>query len=261
MFISIHIDRFTNSKPFNDASTFVIPKYKNYDGLLDDLHDELKLYYTDYILREEPLAHTVMELYNTLSKYKDKCIYLIISNIYSNDNRMILLITNARNISDKTPMTISYDMYLKMREYYCMTETYNTIDIFTDGSAVPQLHKYGYAVYIPKCNYIYQRDISDENATNNICELRAILHALNLCVNDNNHYIIYSDSNYSINSIITWKLTKSKLNYELIRKCKDLYEQCKERVRFEHVFSHTKKTDYISLCNNIVDKLAVDSHK
>jgi ribonuclease HI len=108
------------------------------------------------------------------------------------------------------------------------------------------------------------------NITNNIAELLAILEVLKLIHNDynnNNTYIIYSDSMYSINSITVWygnwernnwktSNGKSVKNMEIIQK---IYLYMRSNIKFSHVRGHQNNDLTIHKSHNIIDNMARSS--
>ena len=69
--------------------------------------------------------------------------------------------------------------------------------------------------------------------------------------------MIYTDSKYVIGIFVD--NNKYKVNTELIDEIKELRKNIKVKVGFKHVEAHTKKTDFVSRCNAVVDKLASDA--
>ena len=123
--------------------------------------------------------------------------------------------------------------------------------------------------------------LEDKKITNNVAELKACIEAIKIIVSFNNHesykIIIYSDSQYTINSIVKWaklwefndwnRKDKSKKNMipiknkELIIELYKLYN--KYPIRFKHVRSHQRKPEnehsqeYFEWYGNMMaDKLA-----
>lgn len=131
---------------------------------------------------------------------------------------------------------------------------------FTDGAAKKNSKNApaGWAFYIPKLKY---KKSGYMTGTNNQAELTAIknlllyLHSIKDKLFSN--VLIYSDSQYSI-GVITGSM-KYKINKELIEEIIELRSTLGKKIGFKHVEAHTKKTDYISECNNIVDRLASDA--
>ena len=87
--------------------------------------------------------------------------------------------------------------------------------IYTDGSAHPNPGPGGFGVIVldndEKIQYIYNKQFEKEKVTNNQMELKAILYAfLNYGVNintnefTNNIPIVYSDSNYCVQTFNSW---------------------------------------------------------
>ena len=162
----------------------------------------------------------------------------------------------------------------------------NNIIVFTDGSSInngskKKEHYGGIGIYIQ--NTI--ESISEKllgKITNNIAELKACIKAINIISQkpdyDNNKIIIYTDSEYVINSITKWSLNWKKNNWkkydkrkkekkdiknkELIKELNNLYH--KYPIIFNHIKAHqtepnNKSSNEYKLWygNNIADKLAV----
>ena len=137
-------------------------------------------------------------------------------------------------------------------------------EIFTDGSTFnngskKKINYGGLGVYFPNGEV---ENISEnvENATNNICELKACIVGINALVNSpffQKHYIesnykiiVYSDSEYVIKSITKWikgwekngwktKSKKPVKNKELMIELNELYKNY--NIEFIHVRSHQPK--------------------
>lgn len=146
------------------------------------------------------------------------------------------------------------------------------VEIYTDGSFIKNKEgiKCGYGVHYPNKEY---EDISKrfkiKPLTNQRAELYAIYKGIKQVSKENEmkDIIIYSDSEYSINSITKWikkwkinewKTANNKdvLNKDIIKKIDNLILNHKGKIRFIHVKSHTGLNDYNSIHNDIVDKLA-----
>ena len=135
--------------------------------------------------------------------------------------------------------------------------------MFTDGSALDNQQEApaGMAVYFPKRKILLSKSMV---ATNNQAELEAIRYGLwyfiqrfiNLPIPDKTLYI-FSDSEYSINAITgKWK---TKVNVPKIKVCQGLVKTIENKglkVAFIHAKAHTKKKDFVSLNNDIVDQEA-----
>ena len=152
--------------------------------------------------------------------------------------------------------------------------------IFTDGSALNNKENAsaGWAIYIPRLKKLMSKHMI---GTNNQAELEAIRYALwwvNIHISSdksnkdsddgeddfdlkrliNGELFIFTDSEYSMNSI-TGKWKKLKGNLPKINICRKLISDLQENgisTQFIHVKAHTKKTDFISLNNDIVDSEA-----
>lgn len=94
--------------------------------------------------------------------------------------------------------------------------------IYTDGSAHPNPGPGGYGVVVcdNNDNIIDYYSHQEENTTNNIQELKAILYCmLKYGVNINNNDFIqdiptvYSDSSYAINTYTTWMFSWARNNW------------------------------------------------
>lgn len=99
--------------------------------------------------------------------------------------------------------------------------------IYTDGSAHPNPGPGGYGVVVLDNNenllYNYSRQYKREKVTNNEMEIKAILYSfLNYGININNpllgfnNYdipIVYSDSNYCVQTFNTWMFSWAKNNW------------------------------------------------
>ena len=138
--------------------------------------------------------------------------------------------------------------------------------IFTDGSALNNKASApaGSAVYIPSMKRLWSKSMF---ATNNQAELEAIRYALWWFkenaqqignIPDNTLYL-FTDSAYSMNAI-SGKWKKLKENMPKITVCRRLISEIKESagitVAFIHVQAHTRRKDFISVNNDIVDQEA-----
>lgn len=150
--------------------------------------------------------------------------------------------------------------------------------IFTDGSTCGNGQEWAYGgigVFFP---YGDALNVSEpylhKKVTNNRCELYAIYFALGMIIPAIKKYkkiIIYSDSHYSIDCLTNW-IHQWKKNHWIDSKGKPVNNQdlikpiskllkLYPRVQFIHVRSHTHQKDFISQCNDVVDKLAVRGGK
>ena len=141
-----------------------------------------------------------------------------------------------------------------------MAEPHNFC-IFTDGSALGNKKDApaGAAFYIPSMKKLISKSMY---GTNNQAELEAIRYAIwyfkeNLMKKVKGVVDIYTDSAYSMN-VLTEKW-KSKANGEKIELIKNWLKELEIQgvhINFIHVEAHTKRTDFISINNDIVDKEA-----
>lgn len=131
---------------------------------------------------------------------------------------------------------------------------------FTDGAAKSnsKTSSAGWAFYIPKLHY---KSSGHMIGTNNQAELTAIFQLLKYLHSIKNklfsNILIYSDSKYSI-GVITGE-TKYKINKELIENIIELRNTLGKKVGFKYVEAHTKKTDFVSEGNSVVDQLASEA--
>lgn len=135
--------------------------------------------------------------------------------------------------------------------------------VFTDGSALNNKANApaGWAVYIPSVKRLLSKSMI---GTNNQAELEAMRYALWFIGRHLNDFdvvdkivYIFSDSEYVINSLTgKWKINE---NLAKIRACQTLMKKLTDegyKVEFIHAKAHTKKKDFISLNNDIVDQEA-----
>jgi len=156
----------------------------------------------------------------------------------------------------------------------------NDLIVFTDGSTInngKKNAKAGFGVYWPYLNHLSGSYTlpNNEVQTNNRAEYRACIQALKqadeIDPNRNKKLIIYSDSMLLINSMTKWIYTWRKNNWKKADKNPVLNQDLLEilssyiigstkirNINWIHVQSHTGNTDWISVQNDIVDKLAKD---
>lgn len=142
--------------------------------------------------------------------------------------------------------------------------------IYTDGSAHPNPGPGGYGVVIldNNENFLYSYNKEYKKTTNNEMELKAILYAmLNYGTKDyNNIPIVYSDSNYCIQTLTNWMFgwankgwlksdNKTPENLELIQAFYDHWQKG-YRIDLKKVKGHTGNK-----WNEMADKLATGALK
>ena len=149
--------------------------------------------------------------------------------------------------------------------------------IYTDGSAHPNPGPGGFGVIVldndEKIQYIYNKQFEKEKVTNNQMELKAILYAfLNYGVNintnefTNNIPIVYSDSNYCIQTFNSWMFSwanngwiksdkKTPENLDLIKAYYNWYQKG-YRIDLRKVKGHAGHK-----WNEMADKLATGTLK
>ena len=149
--------------------------------------------------------------------------------------------------------------------------------IYTDGSAHPNPGPGGFGVIVldndEKIQYIYNKQFEKEKVTNNQMELKAILYAfLNYGVNintnefTNNIPIVYSDSNYCVQTFNSWMFSwanngwiksdkKTPENLDLIKAYYNWYQKG-YRIDLRKVKGHAGHK-----WNEMADKLATGTLK
>ena len=146
----------------------------------------------------------------------------------------------------------------------------NSIIIFTDGSFVKHSNQCGYGVLFPNKEYNdISRAFTHKPLTNQRAELYAIYKGIKTVYNDDptKNIILYTDSEYSIKSLTVWihdwkkknwktSAGKTVMNQDIIKKIDDIMTNYKGKIEFIHVRSHTGKQDFMSINNDLVDKLA-----
>ena len=151
------------------------------------------------------------------------------------------------------------------------------IIVFTDGSCMKKQNNNlcGYGIHYPNGEF---SDIGKKfikiPLTSQRTELYAIYKAIQTVhKSDKNLDIkIYSDSEYSIKSLTLWihnwkknnwvaSTGKPVMNKDIIEKIDKLMEEHNGKIKFQHVRSHTGKSDYESIHNDIADKLATSGAK
>jgi ribonuclease HI len=146
----------------------------------------------------------------------------------------------------------------------------NNLYVYTDGSCVNNGKanaKAGYGIYFSKDNPMnVSYELKGDNLTNNIAELSAVIHAINLIKDTKfKNKIIVTDSEYVIKCATTygfklsergWKQKKDKIipNLELV---KELYElSIENHIKYKHIMAHTENKDKHSIGNYWADFLA-----
>jgi ribonuclease HI len=141
----------------------------------------------------------------------------------------------------------------------------SVIRVYTDGSASIKNGKGGIAVYIVdgEKETFYQKGFY--NTKTGRCEVRALLTALQLIEDKSRRVVIYSDSQYVVNSIeakwaFRWEMEKwfERSNSDLWKQILVEYRKFPSgNVRLKHLRGHQKDLSNIHvLGNNIADVLA-----
>lgn len=149
--------------------------------------------------------------------------------------------------------------------------------VYTDGSCIKNKQSKpcgGYGIHFPNKEY---DDVSKKfllkPITNQRAELYAVLQAIRTVQKHSfKSLVIHTDSKYTINSVTVWvnqwikngwlaSNKKPVKNQDIIKKIYALLNKHKGKITFKHVFAHTGKKDYDSVCNDVADKLAVGGSK
>lgn len=149
-----------------------------------------------------------------------------------------------------------------------------SLTAFCDGSCInngkPSASA-GFAVVVTneeKDVYVHSEHLGNsEPQTNQRAELHALKHTLEFLAEQENPAVIYTDSKYAIDCLLTWSTAWEKngwktynkkpvKNDDLICPALELYKGIADRVQIRHIAAHTGKTDSISKGNARVDKLA-----
>ena len=148
------------------------------------------------------------------------------------------------------------------------------IDAFTDGSFSKKsgIQKCGYGIHYPNKEL---PDISEPFTITPLTNQRAELYAIYTALKDITEKInfkqinIYTDSEYSLKSLTIWahgweksswkgKNKKDIKNQDIIKPAFNIIKKYKGMINIVHVYSHTGKTDRLSVGNAVADKLATE---
>jgi ribonuclease HI len=148
------------------------------------------------------------------------------------------------------------------------------IEIYTDGSCANVTSKKGGAAYVVvKDNQVVDSKVCGYlNTTNNRMELRAIISALQYCIDTQQDAMIYSDSQYCVNGYNSWmhkwfrpgrssKYTSGKLlNADLWVQIFELSKQTKAKLSWVRGHSTNSWNNYADeLCSyNKFSKYEID---
>jgi ribonuclease HI len=157
------------------------------------------------------------------------------------------------------------------------------IYLFCDGSALHQNYKsircgYGICMINPNNEIDTYSKLVNNHGTNNLAELMAILHSMNLIESKQiKKSCIVSDSKYSLDCILVWSITWKKNNWmttkktppensDLIKEILEKYESLLQKdyiIKFKHINSHKNKPSnlasyqyFLWYGNEIADQLA-----
>ncbi len=154
----------------------------------------------------------------------------------------------------------------------------NSLYIYTDGSCINNGKinaKGGIGIHFNNnqfndISFKYEPQNIDDKPTNNKMELLAIYIAISLVeskINEFNEIIIFTDSKYSIDCLTkyisswvknNWKTKNNQTiaNLNLIKNIYFLIQKHSPKIIFNHINSHTGKSDIHSLGNQKADDLA-----
>lgn len=145
--------------------------------------------------------------------------------------------------------------------------------IYTDGSSskngfINTISSYAFVV-VQDNNKIFEYQSPKSNHTNNQMELLAIINAFDYALeNAINHFTIFSDSQYALNTLFKWYPKWKKLNQLNNKANIDLLKKHWEPVLLKilstphlkystkWIKSHSSQQDEHSIWNNYVDNLA-----
>ena len=150
------------------------------------------------------------------------------------------------------------------------------IIVFTDGACQKNGTKFakaGIGIYYPYKNLPNKSEkFLIKPITNQRAELYAIQTALQDIISNLKfkNIILYTDSEYSINSLTNWIKNWEKNNWKTAKKqpvknldiiipINNILKKYPDKIIFHHVKSHSKKTDFNSVNNNHADYLAVQA--
>lgn len=134
------------------------------------------------------------------------------------------------------------------------------IEIYTDGSAHPNPGPGGYGVVVYKDGEIIKLHSKHYlQTTNNEMELSAILWAAINYGDKDNPPVVYSDSAYAINCLLTWSDSWCKNGWtrpkgqkiENLKLIKAFYENCRGTIDLRKCFGHAGIEG-----NELADRLA-----
>jgi ribonuclease HI len=149
--------------------------------------------------------------------------------------------------------------------------------VFTDGSCINNGHQNSmsaYAFCVFRDNeliYKFSDTLSPtEPHTNQRAELHALYAAINYVSENGTSAIIYTDSQYAINSLLVWGPVWAKngwhksdgkpvLHTDILIPMFEIMNTLGHKIKIRYVEAHTNKTDFISRGNSIVDKMAYDT--
>jgi ribonuclease HI len=150
--------------------------------------------------------------------------------------------------------------------------------IYTDGACINNGKKNaigGIGIYFGEGDgrNLSNRLVSSFLQTNNVSELIAIETALKILIEtediNNNSYIIFTDSDYSIKALTVWihnwikkgwinSKREPVKNREIIQRIYEIIQSFKD-IKLVHIAAHTGKTDEHSIGNYNADLLASKS--
>lgn len=132
----------------------------------------------------------------------------------------------------------------------------NEILVFTDGAYSSAREQGGVGVVFVKNNeIIYKYSKCFQRTTNNRCELYAVIKALQAISANIDSLVIYSDSQYVINSInLGWQHKKNKDLWSIFDRYYESAQKFCDDIKFVWVKGHENNE-----FNNIADEIAVEA--
>jgi len=162
------------------------------------------------------------------------------------------------DIPDESPECID----LMIAQYYRLYDDSgeSRLYAYTDGSTTDNGRRGatgGYAVFYSDRTIPYVKAVAmpqHGKVTNGVCELLAIIAALEYLCTVDRKTTIYYDSTYAAD--VTTGAKKAHTNLKLVNRAKELYAECRDYVQLKHVKAHTGNMDLHSIGNRIADHLA-----
>jgi len=198
---------------------------------------------------------------------------IISKDITKNHLNLLILLSGISNIKDQERVINNYHKVFEYNNIKAQVyknpqknqDFHKILEIYCDGACKknPGFSGSGIVIYKNDIKPILLYGDFIENGTNNIAELNALIKSLQIAKEHLNYeqIIIYSDSEYSINSISKWAYSWKQNNWtkkggdiknlDLIIKAHTLFDTLKEKVSLQYVKGHNKIEG-----NELADKMA-----